>query len=379
MDRIRVLHFTKVINRNDFIDVIVRQADRSRFLIFASSYDGYSNIENPEYEKNNISFYPLNIKHGYKDLLIGAWRLSKILRRQRIQLLHTHHYYESVIGRIACWLYPACKHIVGRHYHDQFYLTTSGFKLKYYLFVESVVNHFASAIIVPSTAIVELLRTQNVKEEKIKMIPYGFDFNSARYQPLPEDEITILRKDMGWSSKFIIGNVGRHHIIKGQTYLLKAFKRIREQIPNSVLVMIGDGPLHDQLLAEAKQLSIADHVQFLGWRRDSHKLINAMDIVVHPTLQEAFPQIMIETMALAKPIVITPVSGASDVIEDGRNGLLIPIKNIDKIVEKISMIFTNQETRKKISEDAALFVRAHFSIQRIIPRFENLYSSLIGK
>jgi glycosyltransferase involved in cell wall biosynthesis len=376
MKRIRILHFTKIINKNDFIDVIARNADPSRFEMFTCSYKGYSNIEEPEYEKSGIPFYSLNIEHGWIDLFKGAFRLSIHLKENKIEILHTHHYYEAIIGRLACWLYPSCKHIIGRHYHDQFYITTVGIKLKFYLLVENIVNFFSAAIIVPSTAIVDLLAKQDVNLEKVHKIPYCFDFKSSRYNRISDDEVLVLKKEIGWEGKFVIGNVGRHHSLKGQIYLLRAFKVIHRNYPDSLLAMIGDGPFHDELLREAKNSGLSDSIRFLGWRKDSHYLMNGMDVVVHPTLQEAFPQIMIETLALGKPLIITPVSGATDVIIDGENGFMIPFESIGEIVSKVTELYLNTALRDQVSHKASEFVRERYSIEKIIPDFEKVYEKV---
>lgn len=379
MRKIRVLHFTKVINRNDFIDVIIRNADRDHFEMLASSYRGHAHIEDPKYDQDKIPFFSVDIDHGWIDMFRGAWRLSKILKRERIDILHTHHYYEAIIGRMACFLSTQTSHVVGRHYHDQFYLTTKGIKLKFYLFVEYIVSRMSSVVIVPSSLIVELLIKQGINSEKINLIPYCFDFNAKRYQPLSVNEIEQKKRDLGWSNKFVVGNIGRHHIIKGQTHLLEAFQQISQKTSNSILVMIGDGPTHLQLVDEAKRLNLLNDVVFLGWRKDAHELINCMDVVVHPTLQEAFPQLMIETMALAKPLIITPVSGATDVVQDHINGYLIPFRDSKSIVNIVEEIYSDREKAKVVSQNGFEFVRQNFTIQRIIPQFEQVYKSVFSK
>lgn len=379
MIKIRVLHFTSIINRDDFIDTVVRNADSEKYLMMASSYRGFSNIENTNYETIGIPSFTLHIDHGWMDMFRGAWRLSKILRREKIDILHTHHFYEAIIGRLACFLHPKTVHIIGRHYHDQFYLTASGLKLRFYLFVEHIINSLAKAIIVPSTLIVDLLIKQGVKPGKIEFIPYGFDFNSSRYQKFTNEQVEVLRGELGWTGKFIIGNIGRHHSIKGQIYLIRALKLIQREIPQSLLIMVGDGPYHRELVDEVGRLDLVDSVIFMGWRKDSTKLINGMNVVVHPTLQEAFPQLMIEVMALRKPLVITPVSGVIDVIQDQINGFLIPFKDENSIVHTVKGIYLNEKLSITVSETAERYVKTNFTIQKIIPRFERVYEMVRAK
>lgn len=377
MTRVKVLHFTKVINRNDFIDVIVRYADAERFEMLACTYNKESNIEDPRYAEHGIVHLSLDIQHGWWHLFLGAWRLSKILSQQKVAVLHTHHYYEAIIGRLACWLSPGCRHVIGRHYHNQFYLTAQGFKRWYYLKVENWVNDFADAIIVPSTAIRDLLIQQGAELRKIVVIPYGFDFDSNRYKPTGEAERAQMLEQLGWQGKYIIGNVARHDLIKGQLSLLSAFQEITKQIPESLLVMIGNGPLHELLKQKAKELNLGANVVFLGWRQDAHRLINAMDVVIHPTLQEAFPQVMVETMALGKPIIITPVSGATDVIENDKNGIMIPFNDTPSIVQAAIRILSDLSFSKKLGAEAARWVRQHLDARSIVPQYEIVYERVV--
>lgn len=377
MNKIRVLHFTSVINRNDFIDIIIRNADKEKFLMMASSYRGYSNIEDTNYEADGIPNFILGIDHGWLGIFRGAWRLNRLLRHHQIDILHTHHFYESVIGGLACMLSGSTAHVIGRHYHNQFYITAKGLKLWFYLLTENIFNAKASAIVSPSTSIAQLLRQQGVKESKIKLIPYCFDFSAPRYAPIDPKKIQNIKDNLRWSNKFIVGNIGRHHIIKGQTFLIHAFKEIVSKVPTAMLVMIGDGPIHKELIEQANQLNLAQSILFLGWRKDAHELINCMDVIVHPTLQEAFPQLMIEVMALSKPLVITPVSGATDVIKDRQNGYLIPFKDGKSICELVIEIYHNKVEAGHIAKNGHDFVRENFTIQKIIPQFEELYFSLM--
>src|SRR5437762_3172775 len=110
MNKIRVLHFTSIINRHDFIDIIIRNANTDKFQMMASSYRGISNIEDTNYAADGIPFFILNIDHGWINMFRGAWRLSRILKRERIDIIHTHHFYESVVGRLACILHPKTSH-----------------------------------------------------------------------------------------------------------------------------------------------------------------------------------------------------------------------------------------------------------------------------
>jgi len=375
MTKIRVLHFTEVINRYDFIDVIIRFSDPTRFIMQAATYTLRSNIESPNYSSQNIAHHTLQINWGYAGFVKGVWRLAKLIRREKIDVLHTHHYYEAVMGRFACWINPNCQHVVGRHYHNDLYLTTRGFKLRLYLFVESVVNRFSSAIVSPSTQINLLLEKQGVPRHKIWFVPYGFDFTAPRYMPLSIEEKMSLRTELGDSSKFLVGNFSRHHAIKGQLDLLHAFKSFAKKHADARLLMVGDGPHRDVLEKFVKENDLLGKVRFLGWRQDGHRLMNAMDVIVHPTLQEAFPQTMIEVMALGIPLMICPVSGATDVVQHEVNGMLIPFNSPASIELYLDKIYAERDWAKRLGLFAQQSVY-RYEIKNVIRSCEKVYEGV---
>lgn len=370
------MHFTKVINRYDFIDVIIRFADNQMFDIHAASYLKESNIEDPLYDEQKIPYHSLRITWGYTGFFLGAWRLSKLIRKEKIQVLHTHHYYEAVMGRIACWLYPRCHHVVGRHYHNDLYITTKGLKLKFYLLIEGIVNRFASVIVSPSSLINELLIKQGVPAAKIKFVPYGFDFTAPRYRQLMTSEKEKLRQELGVAGRFLIGNFSRHHPIKGQLDLLKAFKAFANGHVDARLIMVGDGPYRKVLEKFVKENDIEELVIFLGWRTDGHRLMNAMHVIVHATLQEAFPQTMIEVMALGVPLMICPVSGATDVVLHERNGILIPFHSSETIERYLERIYRNQKWGEELGKEARLRV-FNYDINKMICSYEHVYKAIM--
>lgn len=371
------MHFTKTFNQNDFVDVILKFANKNNFKMQASVYGTEINPLLPAYEKDYIAIHSLNIQHGYLNLFRGAIRLSRLMRLNNIAILHTHHFYESIIGMMACILYPKSKLIIGRHYHNEFYITAAGIKLKYYLFFESLANKFAERIISPSSLINELLVKQGVPEKKISYIPYGFNFSADKYQKLSPSEIEFTKLQMQLKGSYLVGNFSRHHRIKGQDILFKAFKRLLRYATNIKLVMVGDGPYNQKLKELAVKEDIHEHVIFLGFRTDASMLMKIMDVIVHPTLQEAFPQVMIEAMALEKPLIISSVSGVTDVVKTGHNAICVPSGNEDMLFDAMKKCWSEQHWAAQIGINAGAYVRSHLEIEHIIKKFERLYTDVV--
>lgn len=374
----RVLHFARVINRYDFMDNVIRHADPGKFHMMVCTLAAESNIESPNYAAATIPNWVLVGRHR-REYPLTILRLARILRREKVDILHTHHFDEAFIGVMAAKLAGTPATIIGRHYHDELYLAASGTKLRILLAVEGICNRLARMIIVPSTPIRELLvRRQGVPVEKVRLVPYGFDFAAKRYCMSNEAEVLAIRRKLGLKDAFVIGNFGRHYILKGQDYLLRAFAEFVREFPKARLLMVGDGPFHDGLQQLANSLGVNRKVLFIGWRRDVGNLLKVVDVVAHPTLHEAFPQLMVESLAHGRPLIITDVSGTRDVIEDRRTGILIPTRDVPAIVRALEWVAEHRDEARILGEAGGKYVRATLDIRLNIHGYQACYEQAIG-
>lgn len=376
-DPIRILHFAGVINRYDFIDMVMRFADPDRFRMMACTFTDQSNIASPDYARDGIPHFILGV-NGKKDFPRAIVHLANILRRERVDILHTHHYYESLLGTAAAMMARTPYVVVGRHYYDEIYLSTKGLKREVLVGLERLAYRRANAVIVPSTPIRELLiRGHRTPSEKVWVIPYGFDFDADRYRaPTPQEEFAV-RKEFQLDGHFVVGNFGRHHRLKGQDDLLHGFARFVRKYPDARLLMVGDGPFHNALRALANQLGLLDSdppaVTFTGWRKDARELMAGVDVVAHPTLHEAFPQLMIEAMAKAKPLIITNVAGPSDHLKHLNNAFIIPEHSSDAIYRALCWIRENCQEAQQMAHRGREYILNHLDIRKVIHRFQECY------
>lgn len=381
--KINVLHLAGVINRYDFIDNVIRFADPARFRMMACTFTDESNIEPPNFKQAGIPHFVLGVT-GRKDYPAAILRLARILRHERVHILHTHHYDEALIGTFAALLARKPRVVIGRHYHNEIYLLTNGVKRPVLLTLEHLINRYAEGIIVPSTSIRYLLtEEQRVQQDKVWVIPYGFDFNGDRYGIPSSKEHSLVRQSLGLDGRFIVANFGRHHPLKGQDYLLHGFARFAKKFIDAHLLMVGDGQYRSHLMELATRLGLLNgdspSVTFTGWRRDVAQLMAIADVVAQPTLHEAFPQVMVEAMAKAMPLVITDVSGARDHITHLQTGYLIPQRNSNSIYEALTWIRQHPGEAKQIGNQGRAYVLEKFDIRTVIHSLENTYMSIVQK
>lgn len=380
MAPIRILHLARVINRYDFIDTVVRHLPREHFSVEVATFQPESNIEAPNYAAVGIPHHVITVAdmRSYGGYVRAAWRLTKFLRQRRIQILHTHHFWEGVIGALTHRMYPRFKFVLHRHYTEDI-VRVGGWKKHLLLRLERLSYRHADRLLLPTQtmrAYVESLY-ESGRLPRMEVIPYGFEFEAHKYHPLSQEEYAAIRAQAGvGENEIVIANVGSHRRQKGQVELIAAFGRLVERVPHARLWLIGSGPETDILREQAAPLR--DRVCFWGWKQGAEvrSLMGAADIIAHPTYSEAFPQVMVEALALERALVITQVSGVREVLRHGEDAWIIPPENVDALYEALFILCENAELRKRLGRQGRQRVLSQLHYKVINPHYEKLYTTL---
>jgi glycosyltransferase involved in cell wall biosynthesis len=172
------------------------------------------------------------------------------------------------------------------------------------------------------------------------VLPNGVDV--ARFTPTPRDE---ARSDLGLdaSGKFIV-SVGGFLPFKGQDDLIRTFARVHESIPETKLILLGDGPTAKELKRVARDLDVREDVLFEGWVpfEKIPLYLSASDLFVHTSTSEGFPNVVLEAMASGLPVVMSNVVGLNSVFEDGRNCFFVPPKDEKALEEKMLSLLRDE-------------------------------------
>ena len=170
---------------------------------------------------------------------------------------------------------------------------------------------------------------------------------------------TLTRSSLGLeSSALCFAMVGLLHPWKGQIVFLKAARRVFDRVPDARAVIVG-GPPHggqryaDELKALAGDLGIADRVVFTGFRADVSEILKLMDILVHASISpEPFGRVIVEAMAMHRPVVASRAGGPLEIIEDGRNGFLVPPGDDEALAARIIDLLEDRDLSARIAEAA---------------------------
>ncbi|MCS7297488.1 MAG: glycosyltransferase family 4 protein [Bacteroidia bacterium] len=378
---IRVLHLARVVNRYDFIDTIVRHLPGDTFHMEVLTFEREAPIHPPKYEAVGIPHHviPVRSLRSYPAYVKAGIKLSKLLRDRHIDILHAHHFWEGLTAAIAKLLHQRIRLILHRHYTEDV-IRIGGWKKRVLLGIERLSYSMADALIVPTQMMAEIVAQWHAYLPPVHAIPYGFEFEAPKYKPLSEDERETIRAEYGANAQaVVVVNVGTHRLQKGQRDLVQVFQAVEQELPHLRLWLVGEGP--DTPFLQRACAQIKEKVRFFGWRSGTEvrQLMGAADIVVHPTYSEAFPQVMIEALALERALIITEVSGVKGILEHQEHAWIIPRGDTRALYEGLRRLAQDPPLRFSLGSKGRDFILKHFHYRQINPNYESLYQHLCSR
>ena len=202
------------------------------------------------------------------------------------------------------------------------------------------------------------------------------------YNPVEERQLSQPREHLREQLSFgagdlVIGHVGGMISTRDQVTLLKAFREIQRQHPNSHLVLIGDGPLRGALELLAQQLCISDHVHFIGYTAQVGDYLAAMDIYVNTTLDEGFGIAVVEAMLAGLPVVLADAGAHPELITDGVHGVLYPGGDAMRLAYSILELIDQPEKRRRLGDAARESARARFAPQHYVSGYDAIIGDVL--
>ncbi len=232
------------------------------------------------------------------------------------------------------------------------------------------------AIVAISEEIKEGLFQDGFKQAQIVRIPNFIDIRV--FKRLSEEEKKIKKAQLLDNNRVCVVFSGRFIGRKGIDYLLRAWKVVSEKT-DSLLYLLGDGPLLKDMKELAGALSISEKVVFNGHVNNIVDYLNAGDIFVLPSLQEGMPNSLLEAMACGMSVVATKIGGVEDVVEDGYNGLLVKPGDDQDLAMGILKLIQNSDMRKKLSDNAHKTILENYSLESVVPKYLKLYKEVLKK
>jgi lipopolysaccharide heptosyltransferase II len=288
-------------------------------------------------------------------------KLVEIINQEEIDIVHAR-------SRVPAWIaYFAC-----RRSRAILVTTCHGYYKKHFF---SVVMGWAKRVIVLSNVIARhMIEDFAVPHERIKLVPRSVDLEKFKYLD-PKDK----RKE-----DFNVGIIGRITPLKGHLHFIKAMARISRLVPRLKIWIVGDSPdskeaYKEELQILVRRLGLWHCTEFLGTQRDIPGILEHLDLVVlATTTHEAFGRVVVEAQAAGVPVVATKVGGVIDIIEDGKNGLLVPPADSKSMAEAIMRIFQDPQFSRELAENAYAKVKEKYSVELMVENTLDVYREVLS-
>ncbi len=184
-----------------------------------------------------------------------------------------------------------------------------------------------------------------------------------------------LRRQLGLpDTARVIGSVGRLSRLKDQATLIRAFAGVRARHADSALVLIGDGPLREELQCCAQDAGIAGNVHLLGDRSDVPVLLQGLDVFALSSLSEGYSMALLEACAAALPMIATDVGGNREIVRDGQTGLLVPAQDAPALAAALDRLLGDATLAAGLGHAARAWVERQGSLQAMAARYARLYA-----
>jgi glycosyltransferase involved in cell wall biosynthesis len=223
----------------------------------------------------------------------------------------------------------------------------------------------------------EALRAHGYDARTATYIHNGIDLRTVKATHAPAE----VRRELGIDADaLMIGTAGRLAPVKGHTFLLRAAKLILEHEPRARFVFLGTGPLKYELVDTAATLNIdraclfVDRVMDLGV--GIYDVMAAMDIFTLPSLDEGIPMALLEALALARPVIATPVGGVPEIVTHGSTGLIVPAKNEQMLAAACLDLARDRGWAQTLGENGRRLVETEFSRERNAQAWLDLYQDV---
>jgi lipopolysaccharide/colanic/teichoic acid biosynthesis glycosyltransferase/glycosyltransferase involved in cell wall biosynthesis len=259
--------------------------------------------------------------------LIALYRLWRLFRALRPEIVHAHTPKGGLLGAIAAWLARVPARIY--HVHGLPLVTSQGPRRIILRTAERVSCRLATQVLCVSRSVRDVVVKAGLcPADKIDVL-CGGTINgvdaTGRFQPQPDDvRLQVRRKNRIPREAIVLGYVGRIVRDKGWSELAEAWRSLRESHPDLHLLVVGDFEPQDPVPPEVVELIRTDpRIHHAGFDWDTPPLYAAMDLVVLPTHREGFPVVPLEAAAMGLPVVATRVPGCVDAVEDGVTGKLV--------------------------------------------------------
>lgn len=325
-------------------------------------------------EKQGIRYYMVRslVRHiSLKADLTALWKLIALLWQEQPDIVHTHTSKGGALGRLAAWI-AGVRMIVHTPHGHVFYGHFGSISSWILIQIERALAWITDELIALTTA----EKTEHLERgigwaDHFAVVPSGIDidrFKQARTAGKAMPEWFDCPPDAT-----VIGSVGWLTDIKGHRFLIDAVAQVKQAHPHLHLIILGDGDQRDAILHQARIAGISHVVHLVGHREDVELALAGMDCFVLPSLNEGMGRALIEAMAAGLPVIASRVGGIPALIENEKNGLLVPAGDSHALAVALQRILSDPAWARTLGQNAMQSIGTGYGVPAMVQAIESIY------
>ncbi len=307
------------------------------------------------------------------------FQLVGLMKNERIDIVHSQGARADFFARMAAKLASAPIVI------STVPMPVEGFDVNpIRKFIYKVFNRFSESFVDRFMVVSDALEKMMIEKRRIGPNRVVKIYNGIEKDDfcIAEDELvcrrTGFRKKSGLGEDIpVIGVIGRLVWQKGFKYFIGAIPEVLKEFKEASFLLVGKGDLKDELMVKSKKLEIEDKTIFTGFMSDIRDVLASIDILVIPSLREGLPIVLLEAMAMKKPIVATNIEGIMEVLENGVSGLLVPPGDTKALADAIIDMLTHKDKALQMGLTARKVVTERFGVDTMVQKVEEVYEDLL--
>lgn len=314
--------------------------------------------------------------------LAALLRLTRLLRRERFTIVHTHNPKPGLIGQVAArWAgVPIVVNTLhGFYFHDHMRPVWR----RFYIQMEKIAARQSDVILSQNREDIQTALAEGIcRPDRIKWLGNGIDLRRFDRGAVEAKTLDAARAELGLDvARPVVGFVGRLVAEKGLRELLAAARSVRDQVSGVQFLLVG--PLDDEkgdalTPAVAAELGVGDGCIFAGMRQDMPTMYALMDIFVLPSHREGFPRAPMEASAMGVPCVVTDIRGCREAVQPGENGLLAPLQDVPALTAAMLRLLQDPALAAKMGSRGRQLAEQCFDEQLVFDRVKAEYARLLA-
>lgn len=299
----------------------------------------------------------------------------RLIRKEKIDIIHTHETKASFITKLAAWL-ARCPYIIYGLHGVTFNDPMSRLKRSFYILLEKLTIGVSDLVVAVSHDVIKHYHQNNIgKDIPYTVVRSGIDLqNFFATSKVTEQEKQALRERLQISADTkVICNVGRFSFAKGQRYALQCFALLKKDFPSSKFIFIGEGETLESCKQLCRELGIEKDVIFEGYQKNIPLYLSISDLFLFTSLREGLPRVTVEAALMKVPVAAFEVEGIREVIEHGVSGCIVPQYEVAALYEGAKKILANPQLSAQFVERAFQHVQHEWDATTMGIELRNVY------